>query len=916
MFGPAPPAHTPALNAMSRYLRLSLLLALAPVAAAQVPKVDVAIEHARRVAEARGLAAIEYVSTDAYVDERSGASHVYLRQAIAGLEVVGTEATVSIDRAGRVVHAPGLDRADVAPTGLAVNPTVSAAAAASALAQHNRLGAGAFSVESLAGGVAQEVTLTRGGVALEPVTARLIWYRTEAGMPTLAWEVMLYQLDAQHCWLGYVDARTGAVLAQVDLVVHDTFGEAVDPSGQPGIAPWMFRDEPLTTAAASMVGSYRVYGLPIEAPIYAAVTPPSDGRTLIANPDHSIASPFGWHDTNGAAGAEFTTTQGNNVHAYTDVDANNSPDSGSSPSGGTGLSFDFPLNLTQPPSAYRPAAVTNLFYWNNIIHDVMHRYGFTPAAGSFQVNNYGGGGAGNDDVRAEAQDGSGVNNANFFTPADGTRPRMQMYVGTSPNPDVDGDFDNGVIVHEYGHGISNRLTGGPNNVGCLGNAEQQGEGWSDWYALMFTMDAADSGSQSRGIGNYLFGYGASGGGIRLRPYSTSFAVNDYTYGRTRTMSAVHQIGFVWATILWEVTWEVMNVHGFSADLYNSSGAAGNQVMMNLVTTGLKLQPCSPGFVTSRDAILAADANLYGGAHTALLQAAFARRGLGYSASQGSSNSMGDNTEAFDLWPTGGNNPPTAAFTPSCSGLSCNFTDASTDGDGTIQSRMWTFGDGTSSTATNPSKTYAAGGTYAVTLTVTDDDGATDNASQNVTVSGGGGGGAIVLSVGVRRSGPWVHHDLTWTGSDGGQARISRDGSVLVTTADDGAYSYRVGRNVTGSDTYRVCDVEDGVCSNDVTVTYLDEAQTSLTIPVELGVRVAPNPAVGPTIVRIGLPEATDVELVVYNALGQRMAVLASGSLTEGYHEAALDAGSLPTGVYVYRLRAGGVVLTGRFLVTR
>src|SRR5690606_36026039 len=105
--------------------------------------------------------------------------------------------------------------------------------------------------------------------------------------------------------------------------------------------------------------------------------------------------------------------------------------------------------------------------------------------------------------RAEAQDGSGTNNANFFTPADGSRPRMQMYIGTSPNPDVDGDLDNGVIVHEYGHGVSNRLTGGPSTAGCLGNAEQMGEGWSDYYAMMLTMETGDSRLQRRGMGNYL-----------------------------------------------------------------------------------------------------------------------------------------------------------------------------------------------------------------------------------------------------------------------------------------------------------------------------------------------------------------------------------------------------------------------------
>ena len=93
---------------------------------------------------------------------------------------------------------------------------------------------------------------------------------------------------------------------------------------------------------------------------------------------------------------------------------------------------------TDVPLDYRDAAVTNLFYWNNIVHDVLYQHGFDEAAGNFQVSNYGNGGLGNDDVRAEAQDGSGRNNANFGTPVDGQRPRMQMFEwrSSAPNPIV------------------------------------------------------------------------------------------------------------------------------------------------------------------------------------------------------------------------------------------------------------------------------------------------------------------------------------------------------------------------------------------------------------------------------------------------------------------------------------------------
>ena len=90
-----------------------------------------------------------------------------------------------------------------------------------------------------------------------------------------------------------------------------------------------------------------------------------------------------------------------------------------------------------------------------------------------------------------------------------------------------------------------------------------------------------------------------------------------------------------------------------------------------------------------------------------------------------------------------NSPPTAAFSFSTNALVANFTDNSSDSDGSIASRSWNFGDGSSSTATSPSHTYASAGSYNVTLTVTDDDGATNSVTKSVTVTSGGGGGNVL-----------------------------------------------------------------------------------------------------------------------------------------------------------------------------
>ena len=724
----------------------------------------------------------EIAVSDVVRSSHNQVTHVYLQQRYRGIDVHNGLINVNVAGDGSVLSTGNRFVANIASLAGGQSARKAAADAAAAAAGHVDLKpTKAFEVLAEKGGAARRTTISDGSVAAGPIEAELVWLPTDGAL-RLAWSVRLDEAD--HWWHAFVDAETGASLGASDLIVH----EDAAAIGQ-GVAPSSSTTSELPTFAATDDASYRVFPIPMESP--------SDGdRVLVQNPADPSASPFGWHDTNGAAGAEFTVTRGNNVHAYADRDNNNVADPGSDPNGGPSLTFDFALDLESRPLDSQAAFVTNLFYWNNVIHDVMHNYGFDEVSGNFQTTNYTGQGLGADYVRAEAQDGSGRNNANFGTDVDGVRPRMQMFEwrSSAPNPivvnsgplagqtfygpmagfgeslvttgpitgdvvyvgrgcdpayqagqpldayladpagkialidrgsctfvakvkkaedlgalmvivansiagpatamggadpsivipsvmitDVDGatfkanpgnnvtisdgtggvpdrdsDLDNGVIAHEYGHGISNRLTGGPNRVGCLNSnvhLEHMGEGWSDFYALVLTTSPSDTRTTARGVGSYVSFQPADGPGIRPTPYSTDLAVNPSTYDSiedTVNISQPHGVGYVWNTMLWEVYWNLVDKHGYNPNVYADWYTGGNNLAIQLVTDGMKFQPCGPGFVDGRDAILTADRALTGGANQCEIWRGFAKRGLGTGAVQGLSTSRTDNSQDFTV----------------------------------------------------------------------------------------------------------------------------------------------------------------------------------------------------------------------------------------------------------------------------
>src|SRR5688500_2134619 len=125
-------------------------------------------------------------------------------------------------------------------------------------------------------------------------------------------------------------------------------------------------------------------------------------------------------------------------------------------------------------------------------------------------------------------------------------------------------------------------------------------------------------------------------------------VNPETYNTIKTDAETHGVGYVWATMLWEVYWNLVEQYGLNPDVYGDWTSGGNNLAIQLVMDGMKMQPCEPGFVDARDAILDADVALTGGVNQCAIWRGFAKRGLGLSADQGDFESKTDGTEAFDL----------------------------------------------------------------------------------------------------------------------------------------------------------------------------------------------------------------------------------------------------------------------------
>ena len=573
-----------------------------------------------------------------YRTQHNGLTHLTFQQQVNGLDVFGGKVKINVDSEGRVLNLSGEPMPNIRAIINTHRPMISAEDAI---------------VKAAAG--------ARVEVIRKSSSQGLVYFPLSFEEVRLAWEVTVEDDATPNLYRSVVDAVNGEVLWRRNLT---DYGH-IDAHG-----PVFTSDSPdPDTPQGSSTGCC----------VSRADRPFSGVGFFPHEDDH-----YDWWN-----GAARTTTISNNVSAQEDRDGDDA--GGFRPTAGAGEDFTFVLDLTLDPSVEdattqnQSSAIVNLFYWNNRLHDIYYRLGFDENAGNFQTDNFGLGGSDDDAVFADAQDnrdGGKLCNANFQTPDDGTAPRMQMFQCDNSTPERDGDLENLVIIHEYTHGVSNRLI----TDLMVTQGKGMGEGWSDFFGLAITSEADDDLTLAYPRGQWFYN---NVNGNRSSPYSTDLSIYPRTYSdlndasscsvkvcsNDATMScdeddecgggntcdktscsfqfdceppattisqgpcvaSVHRSGEIWANALWSGRANLVWKLGF---------AVGGQTMLQVVVDGMKETPDDPDMLDARDGILMADQATYGGVNTCLLWDGFARMGLGFSALSLGSGDI-NVLEAFD-----------------------------------------------------------------------------------------------------------------------------------------------------------------------------------------------------------------------------------------------------------------------------
>ncbi len=529
-----------------------------------------------------------------------GITEVLRRQSYEGIPAADSELRVNVAPDGRVLSVQGspAHALEVATT----TPAVDAGAAVRAV-QHKL---GAFRVVTRRSGPAG----ARRSVAYRDGTrAALVLFDRK-----LAWRIT-YRASGDAVYDATVDAQTGRVLRSVNMVKSDNTASVWDrfPGTGPGgarhnvdLTPWLS-----TVNGTTLDGSNVQVWSDLDDTL--ADDPSGPGELITRAGDGTWVEPFTAGSGTGCDAAH--------VCSWT----------------GTGVTWT-PNRLQNGVQA---------FYFANVFHDHLAAapIGFGTKAADHPFEGADRLKLETDDGASTGPDGNHVNNANMYTPPDGESPVMQMYLFRGGHRNVNGGDDAGIVFHEYTHGLSSRLVSDADGYGALNSAQAgaMGEAWSDWYAMDYIV------SQFLTVRPDMGAYTdySTSNTIRTQPLDCRADVSNqsgcpnggYTYadfGKILGTPEVHADGEIWGETLWDLR----------TALPSKAEA--------LITEGLRMTPPEPSFLDARNAILAADTALYGGADLTTLWNLFRIRGMGFYAAA---------TSGGDAAPFADSSAPPAAGTP-------------------------------------------------------------------------------------------------------------------------------------------------------------------------------------------------------------------------------------------------------------
>ncbi len=539
-----------------------------------------ALAHVQNVGPALGLApeqAPEYLADPGYQTTSADGVAVHLRQQYKGIGVYDASETVRFDPSGRLLEVAG--RSYTIAEDLVVEPSIPASQALEVAAAHLAAGDDAVEPDPFGQSIAEPVpdvqsmtarlitspvdrpdraTVFESAAFARPVTVALMWFPLDGGL-RLSWQLRV-QVPGAPEYRFVIDAADGRVLLCRRLT-HGLGGHAkvVLRSGE----------------------ARQDVDFPLPLDLYGVPVPPGLPAGF---PDPWLLD----ETTAGASVRAIDFSTGRTVQGALSADS---------------VVFAAPADEKAPEQL-----VLNVFSYCAAMHDALYLLGFRERDGNFQRSALGRGGRAGDAVLAQVHPGVVWGTANMATPADGSAPTMNMGLVNATQRHTALDAD--VVYHEYTHGLSNRLVGGPLDDTSL-DAEQSGgmgEGWSDFVACSLLGKNV--------VGDWVVDRAT---GIRRHAYTEDYP-GTYAELGSPQYTRVHDIGELWCAVLMSL-----------------ARALGRMETLQIVVDGLKLTAANPSMLAARDAILLATRQFSlargddDGATASYVQSAwvvFARYGMG------------------------------------------------------------------------------------------------------------------------------------------------------------------------------------------------------------------------------------------------------------------------------------------------